>query len=137
MGWIAGFGNCDNIPAANDKAQRNRRWRATMRSAELHQRALTQQSASVFDAAERRSRHHRHIVLSGPWQNVTLKVTDTETVTNLIGCASMAVWNTEQLFHLLNVEVGDAPSANLSRRAQLFEFGDNAGEIPAGDWRMQ
>ena len=85
--------------------------------AELHQRALTQQGTGVFDAAERRSRHHRHIVLSAPWQNVTLNRTVTETVPNLIGCASMAVWNTEQLFHLVNVEVGDAPSANLSRRA--------------------
>jgi hypothetical protein len=117
MLWIAGFGNCDNVPAANDKAQRNRGWRATMHGAELHQRALTQQSAGVFDAAERRSGHHRHIVLRAPGQNVTLKVTDTETVTNLIGCASMAVWNAEQLFHLVNVEVGNAPSANLSRGA--------------------
>src|SRR6266576_1632715 len=126
----AGFGNCDNIPAANDKGQRNRGCRATMHSAELHHRALTQQSVGVFDAAERRSRHHRHIVLRAPWQNVTLKVAVTETVLNLIGGASMAVWNTEQLFHLVNVEVGDAPSANLSRGAQLFEFGYNPGEIP-------
>src|ERR1700686_3047625 len=117
MLWIAGFGNCYNVPAAKDKAQRNRGRRAPMHVAELHQRALPQQSAGVFDPAERRSRHPRHIVLSAPRQNVTLKVTDTETVTNLIGCASMAVWNTEQLFHLVNVEVGDPPSANLSRRA--------------------
>src|SRR5260370_12085043 len=117
MLWSAGFGNCDNVPAANDKGQRTRGCRAAMHSAELHQRALTQQSAGVFDAAERRSRHHRHIVLRAPWQNVTLKVTVSEAVTNLIGCASMAVWNSEQLFHLVDVEVRDAPSANLSRRA--------------------
>src|SRR5207248_5745315 len=98
---------------------------------------IAQQGASVFDAAERRSRHHRHVVLRAPWQNVTLKVPVAETVTNLIGCASMAVWNTEQLFHLANVEVGDAPGANLSRRAQSFEVGYDAGEISSGDWRMQ
>src|ERR1700686_378768 len=117
MRWIAGFGNCDNVPAAHDPGQRSRGCRATMHSADLRQRAVAQQGVGVFEAAERRSRHHRHIVLRAPWQNVTLKVTVTETVTNLIGCASMAVWNTEQLFHLVNVEVGDAPSANLSRRA--------------------
>src|SRR2546421_53082 len=49
----------------------------------------------------------------------------------------MAVWNTEQIFHLANVEVGYTPSANLSRRAQLFESCYNAGELRAGDWRMQ
>src|SRR5215469_12602258 len=54
-----------------------------------------------------------------------------------IGCSAMAVRNTEQLFHLVNIEVGDAPGANLSRRPQFFEFGNHAGEIPAGDWRMQ
>src|ERR1700681_2456783 len=98
MRWIAGFGNRDNVPAAHDKGQRNRGCRATMHSAELHQRALTEQSVGVFDAAQRRSCHHRHIVLRAPRQNVTLNVavTVTETVTNLIGCASMAVWNTEQ-----------------------------------------
>src|SRR5882672_8831102 len=117
MPRIAGFRNCDNVPAAYDKGQRTRSCRATMHSAELHQCAFTQQSFGVFDAAERRSRHHRHIVLRAPWQNVTLKVTVSETVTNLIGCASVAVWNSEQLFHLVNVEVGDAPSANLSRGA--------------------
>src|ERR1700675_1618559 len=111
MRWIAGFGNCDNFPSAHDKGQRNRGWRATMHSAELRQRALTQQLAGEFDAAERRSRHHRHIVLRAPWQNVNLNATVTETVRNLIGCASLAVWNTEQLFHLLDVEVGDAPAA--------------------------
>src|SRR5882672_8891676 len=117
MRWRAGFGNCDNVSAANDPGQRSRGCRAIMHSADLRQRAVSQQEVGVFEAAERRSRHHRHIVLLAPWQNVTLKVTVTETVTNLIGCASMAVWNTEQLFHLVNVEVGDAPSANLFRRA--------------------
>src|SRR6202158_435298 len=117
MRWRAGFGNCDNVSAANDPGHPSRGCRATMHSADLRQRAVTQQSVGVFDAAERRSRHHRHIVLRAPWQNVTLNGTVTETVNNLIGCASMAVWYTEQLFHLLNVEIGHAPSANLSRRA--------------------
>src|SRR5882762_9581621 len=115
MLWIAGFGNCDNVPAANDPGQRNRGWRATMHRGDLRQRAVTHQEVIV--AAERRIRHHRHIVLLAPWQNLKLNATVIETVRNLIGCASMAVWNTEQSFHLVNVEVGDAPSANLSRRA--------------------
>src|ERR1051325_12189254 len=100
MRWSAGFGNRDNVPAAHDPAQRPRRCRDTMRSSNLRQRGLTQESAGVFEAAERRSRHHRHLVLRAPWQNVTFEVLVMETVANLIGCAAMAVRNTKQLFHL-------------------------------------
>ena len=63
MRWIAGFGNCDNVPAAHDPGQRNRGCRATMRSADLRQRAVTHE-AGVFDRRRaENSRHHRHIVL--------------------------------------------------------------------------
>ena len=86
-----------------------------MRSADLRQRAVTYYKIIV--AAERRIRHHRHIVLRAPWQNVTLNATVVETVRDLIGRAAMAVWNTEQIFHLAHVEVGYTPSANLSRHA--------------------
>src|SRR5436853_1827338 len=133
--WRARFGNCDNVPAANHPGQRNRGGRAIMDSGDLRQRAVTYQEVMV--AAERRIRHHRHIVLLAPQQNGRLNVTVVKTVRDLIGCAAMAVWNTEQIFHLANVEVGYTPSANLSRRAQLFESCYNGGELRAGDWRMQ
>ena len=113
--WRAGFGNCDNAPAANDPGQRNRGGRAIMHGGDLHQRAVAYHEVMV--AAERRVRHHRHIVLLAPRQNRRLNVTVVETVRDLIGCAAMAVWNTEQIFHLAAVEVGYTPSANLSRRA--------------------
>jgi hypothetical protein len=35
----------------------------------------------------------------------------------LIGRAAMAVWDTEEIFHLANVEVGHAPSSDLPSRA--------------------
>src|SRR5205823_275881 len=98
---------------------------------EFRQLGVTQQGA--FDAPERRICYHRDIVLLAPWQHVALNVGVPDTVRNLIGCASMAVWDTEQSFHLVNVEVGYAPSANLSLRAQTFEFGYNAGETAGGD----
>src|SRR5213082_184937 len=81
-----------------------------MDSGDLRQRAVTYQEVIV--AAERRIRHHRHIVLLAPQQNGRLNVTVVETVRDLIGCAAMAVWNTEQIFHLANVEL-DTPQARI------------------------
>ncbi len=86
-----------------------------MRGADLRQRAIAYQETVV--AAERRIRHHRYIVLRAPWQKVTLNATIVETVSDLIGRAAMAVWNTEQIFHQVHVEVGYSPGANLSRCA--------------------
>src|SRR5438046_8993148 len=106
-----------------------------MRSGDLGERAVSCEEVVV--AAERRIRHHRHIVLLAPQQSGRLNVTVVETVRDLIGCAAMAVWNTKQIFHLANVEVGYTPSANLSRRAQLFESCYNAGALRAGEWRIQ
>jgi hypothetical protein len=71
----------------------------------------------IIVAAERRIRHHRHIVLFAPSQKVTLNAAIVEAVRHLIGRAARAVWDTEKLFHLASVEVGHAPSANLPRRA--------------------
>ena len=86
-----------------------------MDSADLRQRAVTYYEVMV--AAERRVRHDRQVVLLAPRQNIALNATVVETVRDLIGGAAMAVWNAEEIFHLANVEIGYAPSANLPRRA--------------------
>lgn len=86
-----------------------------MDGADLRQRAVTYYEAIV--APERRVRHDRQVVLLAPRQNIALNATVVETVRDLIGGAAMAVRNAEEIFHLINVEIGYAPSANLSRRA--------------------
>jgi hypothetical protein len=45
---------------------------------------------------------------------LTLNAAAIEIVTNLIGRAAMAFWNTEEIFRVANLEVGHAPSANLT-----------------------
>ena len=86
-----------------------------MDSADLRQRAVTYYEVIV--TAERRVRRDRQVVLLAPRQNIALNATVVETVRDLIGGAAMAVWNAEKIFHLANVEIGYAPSANLPRRA--------------------
>src|SRR4051794_17733254 len=108
----SGFGNSDNVSAANGPAERNGGGRTTVRGADLCERAITCQQVVV--AAERGIRHHRHIVLLAPRQKVTLDLTVLETVRDLIGYAVMAVRNAEEFFHLARAEVGYAPGANLS-----------------------
>ena len=57
-----------------------------------------------------------------------------EAFRDLVGCATIAVWNTEQVLHLARVEVGDTPGADLFRGAQLFECRHDAGEFGSRNW---
>jgi len=79
--WRAGFGNCDDAPAANHPGQRDRGGRATMDSADLRQRAIT--DYEVIVAAERRVRHDRQVLLLAPRQEVALNAAVAETVSDL------------------------------------------------------
>ena len=63
-----GFGNCDNVTAADCPGQRNSGYRATVCCTNTRKRGITQQSA--VRAAERRIGHHRHAVPLAPWQQV-------------------------------------------------------------------
>src|SRR5579862_4730169 len=127
--------NCDDVTSADDPGQRDRGGGAAMRRAKLSQRMVTHHEIMV--SAQRGIRHHRHVVLLAPWQELMLDATVVETVRNLIGGAVTTVWNTEQILHLAHVEVGDAPCADFSRRAQLFECGHHTGELRARDRPMQ
>ena len=98
-----------------------------MGGANLCQRAVIHHEVVV--TAERRVRHHRHVVLPAPWQKVMLDATFVEAVSDLIGGATMALFYPEQVLHLPDVEVGYTPCANLSRRAQLLECGYDSGEF--------
>jgi hypothetical protein len=55
----------------------------------------------------------------------------------LISRATIALWHTEEIFHIADFEIGDAPRANLSRRAQFFKRGYNVGEVGDPRWPMQ
>src|SRR3974377_884766 len=99
----AGFRNRNNVATANGPGECNGGRRAAVCGANLRERVVTYQE--VIGAAQRRIRHHRHTVLLAPGQKVTLNAAVNETVRDLIGCAAMAVWDSEKIFHLTNVEV--------------------------------
>src|SRR5437764_6182120 len=98
-----------------------------MRPGNACKRGIAQQAGA--GAAERRIGHHRHAVPLAPWQQVMLDIAVREVVKDLISRAAIAAWNTEQVFHVTDLKVGHAPSANLARRAQAFERCYNAGEV--------
>jgi hypothetical protein len=113
--WRAGFGNCDNVTAAGSPGQRDRGRRATARGTDLRERAVGYQPAIL--ATEWRIRHDWHIMLRAPSQKVTLYSSVVEAVGNLIGRTAIAVGDTEEIFHLVNVKVRDPPSFDFPRRA--------------------
>src|ERR1700680_4063079 len=110
-----GFGNCNDVTVADGPGQRASGWRATMCCANTCKRGITQQAGA--GAAERRIGHYRHAVPLAPWQQVMLDAAAADVVSNLIGRAAIAVGNTEEVFHVTDLEVGHAPGANLPRRA--------------------
>ena len=61
-----GFGNCNDMTAADGPAQRNSRRRAAVGCANTCQRRITSEAGA--GAAEWRIGHHRHAVLLAPWQ---------------------------------------------------------------------
>src|SRR5215470_10312827 len=121
----AGFGDRNYIAAPDSPGQRHGGRRATMRSSDARKRGITQQFGAF--AAERRISHDRYAMPLAPWHQVTLNTAIAEVVGDLVGCAAVAVWHTEKLFHIANPEVGHAPGAYLFLRAQVFKCGDNGG----------
>ena len=82
---------------------------------DLRERAVAYQEAIL--ATQWRICHHRQIVLPAPSQKVTLNSSVVETVRNLIGHTAIAVGDTEEILHLVDVKVGHAPSFDFARRA--------------------
>src|SRR5258708_24374513 len=114
-----GFGNCNDVTVADGPGQRNSGCRATVCCADTYKRGITQQAGT--GAAERRISHHRHAVLLAPWQQLTLYAAVAQAVRELISRAAIAFLNTEQIFHVADLEIGNAPSANLRCRASVFK----------------
>src|SRR5262249_39374294 len=109
----AGFGNCNDVAAADGPSQRNSGRRAAVRQADTCKCGITQQAGAR--TAQWRISHHRHAVLLAPWQHVALYAAVAETVRELVGRAAIAFRNTEQAFHIPDLEIGHAPCADLSR----------------------
>src|SRR5579864_7311123 len=117
MGCRARFGNCDDASTADDPGQRNGSRRAVVRCADLRKSAITHDEMTL--ATEGRVSHHWHMVLRAPGQKVMLDTTVSETVRDLIGCATMAVWNSEQRFHLRHVERSEEHTSELQSHVNL------------------
>ena len=96
---------------------------------------ITQQVGA--EAAKRRIGHHRHAVPFTPWQQVAFNAAAAEVVIDLIGRAAIALWNTEQIFHLGDGEVGHAPGTNLASCAQTFEPRHDLGKFGVRSWLVQ
>src|SRR6185437_7625796 len=131
----AGFGDRDDGAAADHPREGDRGGRAATRRADLLQGALADDEVAF--AAERRVGHDRYAVFVAPGQQFPLDATVVETVGNLIGCAAPAIRHTQQRLHLLDVEIGHSPRANLASRTQLLKRGHDAGELRAGSRRVQ
>src|SRR5712672_2399125 len=111
----ARFGNCNDVAIADGPGQRNSGCRATVCCADTYKCGITQEAGT--GSAERRISHHRHAVLLAPWQQVALYAAVAEAVRELISRAAIALFNTEQIFHVADLEIGHAPGANLALQA--------------------
>src|SRR5690348_7995541 len=106
-----GFGNCNDITAADGPGQSYGSWRASVCCGNAPESGIAQQVGT--EATKRRIRHHRHAVPLAPWQQVAFDAAATEVVIDLIGRAAIALWNAEQILHLRDCEVGHAQARIL------------------------
>src|SRR5205085_5491229 len=107
------FGNCNDVTATDGPGQRKGGCRATVCCGNTCKCGITQYAGA--GAAEWRIGHHRHPALLAPCQQVMFNAAVGDVVTNLVGRAAVAAWNMEELFHVADFEIGNAPSANLAR----------------------
>src|SRR5215471_13419678 len=109
-----GFGNGDDIAVPDSPGQRDSGCRATMRRANTCKYRLPQQARAR--TAKRRIGHYGHAVPLAPWQQILLNAAVRKVVEDLVGRTAIAVRHPEELFHVTDVEIGDAPGANLTSR---------------------
>src|SRR5215471_8940134 len=107
-----GFGNCNDVTVVNGPSQCNSRCRASVCGGNTPENGITQQAGA--EAAKRRIGHYRYTVPFAPRQQAAFNAAVAEVVKDLIGRTAIALWNTEQIFHLGNCEVGHAPGTNLA-----------------------
>ena len=115
----AGFGNCNDLAAADRPGQRYGGRRAASCGGNLGKRGVTQQAGA--GAAERRIGHYRYAVPRAPGQQLGLDAAIAEVVKDLIGGAEIAVRNAEQVFHV----------ADLASIVAAFEALRSGGKIRA------
>src|ERR1700722_4822921 len=85
------------------------------------ERRMAQQPA-LFD---RRIGHDRHAALPGPRQQIVLDATAGEVVEHLIGRDRVAATKLDELLHVVDVEIADAPAADLAGGDQRLERVDS------------
>src|SRR6516164_1448139 len=131
----AGFGNGNDVTAADSPGQRNRGCGASVCCGNTAKNGITQQAGAK--TAERRIGHHRHAVLLAPWQEVAFNAAVAEIVIDLIGRAAIALWNLDQSFHLGDCKVRYPPGTNPASCTETFEPCYDLGKFGVRSWRVQ
>src|SRR6516225_6207593 len=98
MRYGTGFGDGNDVTAADGPGQRNSGCRATVCCANARERGIAQQAGA--GPTERRIGHHWHAALLAPWQQVTFNPAVAEVAGDLVSRAAIALWNTEKVFHI-------------------------------------
>lgn len=106
----SGFGNGDDIAAADGPRKRHRSGRNATTLADGVQDRMIQQRA----AAKRRIRHHGYLVRGAPGQQVEFDAAAASVVQHLVDQAMRAAIDCPELLHVIDVEVRHAPIADLA-----------------------
>ena len=83
-----------------------------MRFTDACERRVTEQIGA--GTAKRRIGHYRHALPHAPWEHITLNTPVRDAIRDLIGRAAISFRDTEEIFHVADLEIGDAPPAYLS-----------------------
>src|SRR5215208_4334155 len=85
---------------------------------------MTQQPSLL----DRRIGHQRNLPLPQPWNEALFDAAARQVVEHLIGCDRLAARKHDELFHVVGIEIADAPAAYFSGLDQRSKARDGFGK---------
>src|SRR4029453_14259301 len=101
---------------------------------DLFERRALEQSAPMTN---RRVSHYWNLIRLAPLQETGFNLPVFQIVENLIGGAVRAVFNRPEFFHVMDIEVGDAPAFYFPSSSKFLECRDCFRELRASFSPMQ
>ncbi len=124
MNYAACLGDGYDIPSTHHPCQHDLRGSGIMPAGYLCQYLVVAQPPF----AQRRVSHDRNLMLLAPRDKVIFDASVFQVVEHLIGGTVLAVWQSNDVFHIIHVQIAHSPRAYLTFLLQFHQSTDGLEE---------